>query len=97
MRNKLYQIKRQQKDLKEQEKDLKSEILRTMSIKSQKDKNGTIEKIERKPKTIYDRNLLEKVLKDIGMSESQIQEIIKSSTRQATTQPHLSVTPKPEA
>lgn len=91
-RYKLYKIKEQQKSLKEIEKALKTEIIQDMGAQQvHKDSYGTIEKICRKPKRIYDRNLLEDILKKRGLSEDIVENIIKQSTRRMNVSEHLSV------
>ena len=58
------------------------------------DTDGTIEKVSRKPKRIYDRDLLTVALKKHRLAGSDIEAIIEASTRQITVSQYLSVTPK---
>ena len=91
-RKKLYKIKEQQKSLKQIEKGLKSEIIQDMGNRQvHKDANGTIEKISRKPKRIYDSDKLRAVLIKRGMPEEAVEEIINKSTRHMNVGEHLSV------
>jgi hypothetical protein len=89
---KLYVVKNQQKSLRQIEKDLKAEVLNRMrNTKLHKDANGTIEKINRKPKRIYDCDRLRAVLLELGESNEAVENIIKRSTRRINVSEHLSV------
>ncbi len=94
-RNELYKIKSQQKFLRRREKDLKAEIIKDMDNEQvHKDADGKIEKVSRKPKRIYDNELLEAELKKHGLAETDIETIIEASTRKVEVSEYLSVTPK---
>lgn len=94
-RNELYRIKEQQKILRRREEELKFEIMKTMyDTQVHEDAEGKIEKVSRKSKRSYDRELLETRLKKYGLSEKDIKDIIEATTRQINVSQHLSVTPK---
>lgn len=89
--NKLFGNKERQKALRQEEKALKAELLAQMPTNLHKGANGTIERIKRKPKRIYDRDLLEQQLKKRGLGKNAIEDIIKASTRHMNVSEHLSV------
>jgi len=89
--NELFANKKQQQELRQTEKDLKDKALSMMPTDLHKGANGTIERIKRKPKRIYDRDLLEKQLKKRGLGENAIEEIINASTRRMNVDEHLAV------
>lgn len=94
-RNELYKIKDKQKQLKRDERVLKSYIIKTMNDnQTLEDENGTIEKISRKPKRIYDKELLAAELKQRGLTETDIKSIIDRSIRKVEVSEYLSVTSK---
>ena len=89
--NQLFIVKEQQQELRIKEKALKTDLLAQMATDSHKGANGTIEKIKRKPKRIYDRDLLEEQLKKRGIGNKAIEEIINASTRRMNVSEHISV------
>ena len=89
--NQLFDNKECQKALRQQEKALKSDLLAQMPTNLHRGANGTIEKIKRKPKRIYDRDLLEEQLKKRGIGNKAIEEIINASTRRMNVSEHISV------
>ena len=94
-RNELYKIKDKQKQLKQKERVLKSEIIQDMyDTQILEDAEGKIEKISRKPKRIYDKELLATELKKHGLTEADINSIIDGSTRKVEVSEYLSVTSK---
>ena len=90
--NKLFDLKKQQKALGETEKELKAEVLSMMkNTNLHKGTNGSIEKITRKPKRIYDSDKLRVALLKHGMPEEAVEIIITESTRHMNVDKHLSV------
>ncbi len=90
--NKLFDIKGRQKSLKQAEKTLKSEVLNMMGNSNlHKGSNGSIEKICRKPKRIYDSDKLRAVLLKRGMPKKAVEDIIKASTRRISVPEHIAV------
>ena len=90
--NKLFDNKERQKALRQEEKALKTDLLAHMSTNSHKGANGTIERIKRKPKRIYDSDKLRAVLRKRGIPEEEIEDIVKASTRYMSVSEHLVVT-----
>ena len=90
----LYRIKDQQKQLRQRERELKSEMMKAMyDTQILEDAEGKIEKISRKPKRIYDKELLAAELKKHGLT-NDINAIIDGSTRKIEVSEYLSVTSK---
>jgi hypothetical protein len=89
--NRLFGNKERQKALRQEEKELKAELLGKMTTSLHKDINGTIERISRKPKRIYDSDKLRAVLLKRGVPEKEVEIIIKASTRSMSVSEHLSV------
>ena len=93
--NELYDINENQALLRERKMELKILMADGMGdAEVYKGALGTIKKVSRKPKRIYDRDRLEAELKRQRFSENAIESIVKASIRQINVSEHLSVNSK---